>query len=187
MPSSPSPAPTSNHSTPEGDFPPASLLTDLDPESRQAIQALMVESDVPSGQPLLEQGQPNDRLFVLVEGTVTILRTHPTGQTEAVTHLNAPAVFGTTSFFRPVPPMTTTRTATPCKLLTLDRDAHERLRKESPGAAEALALAAVRILSERFDILLDRFDDYIQKHPEGPARASEWGRFRARLFEEPGV
>jgi hypothetical protein len=48
-----------------------------------------------------------------------------------------------------------------------------------------LALAVVRTLSERFDLLDKLFTDYIAHHPDAPANTvSEWSRFRARLFEE---
>ena len=38
-------------------------------------------------------------------------------------------------------------------MLTLHHPAHDRLRRENPRAAEELALAVVRTLSEPFDLL----------------------------------
>ena len=55
----------------------------------------------------------------------------------------------------------------------------------TPAHAEVLALAVVRTLSERFDLLDKLFTDYIAHHPDAPGNTvSEWARFRARLFEE---
>lgn len=70
-------------------------------------------------------------------------------------------------------------------MLVLHHPEHEALRRDNPRAAEALALAVVRTLSERFDLIDRLFTDYIAQHPEVPANTvSEWSRFRARLFEE---
>jgi hypothetical protein len=70
-------------------------------------------------------------------------------------------------------------------MLTLYHPAHDHLRKENPRAAEMLALAVVRTLSERFGMIDKAFSDYISQHPNVPSNAiSEWSRFRARLFEE---
>jgi hypothetical protein len=71
--------------------------------------------------------------------------------------------------------------------LTLYHPAHEQLRLENPRAAEALALAAVRVLAERFDLLDKRVSDYLAGHGDDPPRASEWSSFRARIFEEPHI
>ena len=50
--------------------------------------------------------------------------------------------------------------------------------------APSAALAVVRTLSERFDLLDKLFTDYIAHHPDAPANTvSEWSRFR-RLFDE---
>jgi len=73
-------------------------------------------------------------------------------------------------------------------MLTLHHPAHDRLRRENPRAAEELALAVVRTLSERFDLLDKLFTDYIAHHPDAPGNtASEWSRFRASLFEEQKI
>ena len=73
-------------------------------------------------------------------------------------------------------------------MLTLHHPAHDRLRRENPRAAEELALAVVRTLSERFDLLDKLFTDYIAHHPDAPANTvSEWSRFRARLFGEQKI
>ncbi len=70
-------------------------------------------------------------------------------------------------------------------MLTLHHPAHDRLRNVNPRAAEALALAVVRTLSERFDLLDKLFTDYIAHHPDASGTTvSEWARFCASLFEE---
>lgn len=159
----------------------APLLSEVNPGSRRAVLDVLVEGRATAGSVLLSQGQPNDHLSFLIEGSATIDRKRLDGRTESLATLNAPSVFGTTTFFCPDPPTFTVRAATDVWLLTLYHPAHERLRREHPAAAEALAMAAVRVLSERFNELDRAFSAYMARHPE----FTEWAGFRARLFEEP--
>lgn len=165
----------------------APMLAEVEKASRLAVLGVLAERREPAGALLLEQGQPNDHISFLIEGTATVTRQYPEGHVETVATLTAPSVFGETSFFRPVAPIVEVRSTSPVWLLTLDHPAHDRLRRESPRAAEELALAAVRVLAERFDLLDRRVSDYLSKHPEGPAKANEWARFRAQLFEEASL
>src|SRR5260370_16398243 len=82
----------------------APWLAEVDRDTKKAISGALVEARAPSGATLLEQGQPNDHLTFLIEGTAEIVRTLGSGRRETITHLAAPAVFGTTSFFQPKPP-----------------------------------------------------------------------------------
>jgi CRP-like cAMP-binding protein len=159
------------------------LLGDVDPASRRALLEALVEDRAPAGSLLLAQGQPNDHLSFLIGGSATIERTPPDGATEVLATLHAPSVFGTTSFFSASAPTFSVRAATEVWLLTVYHPAHARLRRDNPRAAEALAVAAVRVLSERFDELDRMFSDYMRRHPD--AKSTEWAGFRARLFEEP--
>ena len=157
------------------------------PDALRALLDALVEARAPAGVTLLEQGQPNDHLSILIGGTATVERTFPDRPKEGLATLNAPALFGTTSFFRPTPPTVTVRATSDVWLLTLYHPAHERLRAENPRAAEALLLAVVRALAERFDLLDQRVSDYLAEHAGDPPKVNEWSGFRARLFEEPAL
>jgi CRP/FNR family transcriptional regulator, cyclic AMP receptor protein len=160
------------------------LLQELDPKSRRAVFEALVEERAAAGSVLLAQGQVNDHLSFLIEGNASIERRYPGGVTEGLATLNAPTVFGTTSFFTPNAPTFGVRATTDGWLLTLYHPAHERLRRENLPAAEALALATIRVLSERFNELDRMFSDYMASHPADGRKATEWAGFRARLFEE---
>jgi CRP-like cAMP-binding protein len=163
----------------------APWLPEVDRETKLALLNALSEERAKKGTVLLAQGQPNDHLTFLIDGTVELERIFTNGRKELVTTLTAPAVFGTTSFFQPKPPTVTARAATDVWMLTLHHPAHDALRREYPRAAEALALAVVRTLSERFDLIDKLFSDYTQHHPDvANSTASEWSRFRSRLFEE---
>jgi len=163
----------------------APWLLEVDRDIKLALLNSLAEERTNTGAVLLAQGQPNDHLTFLIDGSIELERTFSTGRKEIVTTLTAPAVFGTTSFFQPKAPTVTARSLTDVWMLTLHHPAHDKLRRENPQAAEALALAVVRALSERFDLLDKLFTDYIARHSDAPGNsASEWSRFRASLFEE---
>jgi CRP-like cAMP-binding protein len=162
----------------------APLWADVDRDSRRAVFEALEEGRAKTGTTLMEQGQPNDRLSFLLEGTAVIERTYPEGRKEILAHLTAPAAFGTTSFFRSNPPLVSVRATSDVRLLTLSHPVHDRLRRTNPRAAEALALGILRVLSERFDMLDQRVSDFLAQHDD-PPKVNEWAGFRARLFEEP--
>jgi CRP/FNR family cyclic AMP-dependent transcriptional regulator len=165
----------------------APWLGELDPEAKRAILTALVEARAPSGAILLEQDQPNDHLSFLIEGTASIERIMARNRSEVITLIQAPAVFGSTSFFRPQPPSVSVRATSDVWLLSLYHPAHEALRAANPRAAEALAQAVLRALSERFDLMDKYVVEFLAKHRNKPAESSEWAGFRARLFEEPGL
>jgi CRP/FNR family cyclic AMP-dependent transcriptional regulator len=165
----------------------APWLAEVDPDTKRAISSALVEARASTGATLLEQGQPNDHLTFLIAGTAKIVRTFGSGRREIITDVTAPAVFGTTSFFQPKPPNVTVKATSNVWILSLYHPAHEALRAANPRAAEALALAVVRALSERFDLVDKLFNEFTMQHSDEPARKSEWAAFRAGLFEERGI
>jgi CRP-like cAMP-binding protein len=165
----------------------APWLAEVDREAKMAILKTLVEARAPAGATLLAQGQPNDHLSFLIEGTAVIERIFSNGRRETITQLTAPAVFGTTSFFQPKPPTAAVRATSDVWILSLYHPAHEALRTANPRAAEALALAVLRVLSERFDLIDKLFSDFTSRHSDEPAKISEWAGFRARLFEDRGL
>jgi CRP-like cAMP-binding protein len=165
----------------------APWLAEVDLDTKKAICSALVDARAPVGSTLLEQGQPNDHLSFLIEGTAVVERELRNGHREMIIPLNAPTVFGTTSFFKPTPPTVKVRATSDVWILSLYHPAHETLRRTNPPAAEALALAVVRALSERFDLIDKLFTQRISQQSSEPVRQSEWAGFRTRLFEEHGL
>lgn len=163
----------------------APWLESADRKIKHELLESLAEERAAKGTILLAQGQPNDHLSFLIEGTAEIDRLSGGGRRDVITTLAAPAVFGTTSFFRPKPPRVSVHATSDVWLLTLYHPSYEILRRDHPRAAEALAIAVVRALSERFDLLDKLFSEHIAKTPAAPSSAaSEWSNFRSRLFEE---
>jgi len=152
---------------------------------KRTVLGALAEERAAKGTILLAQGQPNDHLSFLIEGSVEIERLSSAGRNDLITTLEAPSVFGATSFFQPRPPQVSVRATSDVWLLTLHHAAHEALRRDHPRAAEALAAAILQALCERFDLIEKLFTDFIAKHPNSPAEVTtEWSRFRSRLFED---
>ncbi len=164
------------------------LLAELDDDARLALSHALREQQVAAGTVLISEGKPNDRLWFLIEGSAAVLRRDVTDP-KPIARLEAPGIFGATTFFRPANATASIKTTTPVSLLTLDHESYEQLRTSSPRAAEALALATVRVLSDRFDVLDARLNEFIASHRANgnPKVAHEWADFRARLFEEPNI
>ena len=164
----------------------APLLTDVEEAAKHALLAVLEESRAQAGTVLLQQGRPNGQLSFLIEGSAVVERARAEGK-EVLASLTAPALFGTTSFFRAVPSTITVRATSEVCVLTLDHPAHDRLRREDPRASEALALAVVRVLAERFDLLDKRVSDSLAQHADDHPKVTEWSGFRARLFEDSSI
>ena len=163
------------------------LLAELDAAARAAVLNVLGEERAETGAILLEQGHENDHIAFLIEGSATVLRRKPNGRAEVLTTLTAPAVFGLTSFFRPVPPNFSVRADSPVWLLTFNHEAHDLLRRVDLRAAEELALFALRVMADRFDLLDRRISQELAGVVDNAPKHSEWMSFRAKLFDESAI
>ncbi len=165
----------------------APWLNGVDASVQLAIwQALAVRSE-PARVTLFEQNKPSRYLWFVIGGSVAVERSRPDGRPEILAELDGPAIYGTTTFFRNSLPTMTLRATSAIQGWTLDRSSYDRLRVERPAAAEALALAVVQVLSERFDMLDRRLTTLMASQGDDHRRATEWANFRSRLFEEPAA
>jgi CRP-like cAMP-binding protein len=155
---------------------------ELGHEVRHALVEFLEEGHAPAGATLLEAGRPNDRVHFLLEGRLEFWRHYAGHGEERITTLDAPSVFGVTSFFGPNPPLVTVRSETPSWFLYLTEAAYETFRGRDPRAAEQFLRAALRVLAERFDLLDQRLAEFLNHHDR--RRFNEWNEFRARIFRE---
>ncbi len=170
-----------------GRFLDSPLLGGVDDESRMAVFRRLVSGRAPAGTALLSQGEPNEHHWFILEGSVAIERKQADGHLDRMATMSGPAIFGTTTFFRSTAPHASIRASSDLMFWTLDREGHEALRRDNPRAAEALALAVVRVLSERFDILDVRLAELMAENGDDHPRTTELANFRSRLFEEPSL
>jgi CRP-like cAMP-binding protein len=99
------------------------------------------ERRLPSGSALLSEGQTSGQLFVLIEGTVEVLR----GDTQVALVSEPGAVFGEMSTLLKIPHTATVRASTPVRVYVFE-DAEEFLR-----AHPAIGFHLARLLAERLN------------------------------------
>lgn len=84
------------------------------------------------GDVIVRQGDPGDRFYAIVDGSVSIVREHDSGLERVVAELSAGDCFGETALLSPVPRTATVRARTAVTALALSREGFERLVKAMP-------------------------------------------------------
>lgn len=108
---------------------------------------------VPAGAMLTRQGEISDHLMVLESGRASVLVSFGSLPPMRVRSFGAGSLIGEIGFFLGQPRTATVRTDEPCRVLTLTRDAMDRLEAEHPAVAMTVQRAIIRRLSTR---LLDK-------------------------------
>ena len=81
----------------------APLFAALDDESAKALQAMMTRVEVPRGEAVFHEGDPGDRLYVIVEGKIKLGRASGDGRENLLAVLGPGEMFGELSLFDPGP------------------------------------------------------------------------------------
>ena len=112
-----------------------------------AIAARFVTERYPRGKRLIEEGDPGDKLYIIVRGSVEVLMRAPDGAERTVAVLQDGDVFGEVALLEDVPRTATIVTRTPCLMLTLGRQQFEQILAAEPelrAAFEQMAAARRR-------------------------------------------
>jgi ATP-binding cassette, subfamily B, bacterial len=119
-----------------GRFP---ILDQLEKAMLAEIAAQFATTRVPEGRTLMQAGDPGDRFFIIVRGTVAVLAPDPAGgPPRQIATLTDGDHFGEVALLLDVPRTATVHTLTPCIFLTLDRAHFKRLIRRAPRVHEAL-------------------------------------------------
>ncbi|MFM1986235.1 MAG: hypothetical protein RIS18_452, partial [Actinomycetota bacterium] len=81
----------------------APLFLALDEEASVALRASMVEIDFTRGQIVFSEGDPGDRLYVIVDGKIKLGTTSNDGRESLLAVLGPGEMFGELSLFDPGP------------------------------------------------------------------------------------
>jgi ATP-binding cassette subfamily B protein len=96
----------------------------------------------PEDRLVVQQGDPADRFYIIVRGTLEVLLNTAGGTTRRIRVLHDGDHFGDIALLRNEPRTATVRTVTPCVLLSLQRGLFLRLLENSPELRAKLELAA---------------------------------------------
>ena len=125
------------------------LFDGLDEGSLATIANLFVTRREPADRVLVRQGEPGDRFYVVVSGTVEVTRVEPDEPERRLAVLGLGDVFGEIALIRDRPRNASVRTLTPCLLLTLDRQPFLDLLATRPGLREYVERMAAERLGQR--------------------------------------
>ena len=159
----------------------APLFSALDAEAAAALRASMTEKRVPRSGVIFSEGEPGDRMYVILDGKVKLGQTSPDGRESLLAVLGPGEVFGELSLFDPGPRTATATAVTDTVVVGLG---HVDLRPwltGRPEVAEALLQALAQRLRRTNEALADLvFSDV-------PGRVAKQLLELADKFGQPGV
>ena len=133
----------------------APLFLALDEEASVALRASMVEIDFTRGQVVFAEGDPGDRLYVIVDGKIKLGTTSNDGRESLLAVLGPGEMFGELSLFDPGPRTATATALTETTLLGLGHEALGPWLTGRPGVAQALLKALAQRLRRTNENLSD--------------------------------
>ncbi|CAB4623651.1 unannotated protein [freshwater metagenome] len=133
----------------------APLFAALDVEGAAALRASLVERNVVKGEVLFAEGEPGDRMYVIVEGKVKLGQTSVDGRESLLAVLGPAEMFGELSLFDPGPRRLTATALTDAIVLGLGNDQLRPWLAGRPEVAAALLQALARRLRRTNEAMAD--------------------------------
>ncbi len=125
------------------------LFADLDEGELARVAEICREQTYKPGQTIFKEGEPGNRLYVILSGDVRISRTVPGAGEEALAILAKGACFGEMSVFDRSERSTDAFANSGCTLLTIARPDFEMLLDFNRDIAYKVLWSVVRLLSTR--------------------------------------
>ncbi|MDD9208029.1 Crp/Fnr family transcriptional regulator [Georgenia sp. 10Sc9-8] len=116
---------------------------------------MMTETTLRRGETLFNEGDPGDRLYVLVEGKVKLGHTAPDGRENLIAVLGPSEMLGELTLFDPGPRSTTASAVAPTRLLTLEHSDLMGLLDSRPELAKHMLKALAQRLRRTNTALAD--------------------------------
>ena len=133
----------------------APLFAALDDDAALALRSSMVRAEVPRGQVLFHEGDPGDRLYVIVEGKIKLGRASGDGRENLLAILGPGEMFGELSVFDPGPRNATATAVADTVLIGLGNEALYQWLVDRPDVARQLLRALARRLRRTNENLAD--------------------------------
>jgi len=125
------------------------LFADLDATELAKVAEISKDQRFHPGQTIFKEGEPGNRLFLILEGDVRISRDIPGSGEEALAVLKPGACFGEMAVFDRSERSTDAISNGGCHLLTISRADLEMVLDLDPELAVKVLRAMVRLLSTR--------------------------------------
>ena len=121
------------------------LVQGVEPAAVAALASQLQPVDFPRGHTIFVEGEPGDRLYIIVSGKVKIVRSAPDGRENLLTILGPSDMFGELAIVDPGPRTSSVTPVTQVRAVSMDREALRTWISGRPEIAEQL----LRVLARR--------------------------------------
>ena len=133
----------------------APLFAALDDEAAEALRSTMTRVEVPRGEAIFHEGDPGDRLYVIVEGKIKLGRASGDGRENLLAVLGPGEMFGELSLFDPGRRNATGTAVADTVLIGMGSDDLDQWLRGRPDVARHLLRALARRLRRTNEALAD--------------------------------
>jgi CRP/FNR family cyclic AMP-dependent transcriptional regulator len=123
----------------------AGMFQGVEPSAVSALTAELRPVDFRSGHTVFAEGEPGDRLFIIISGKIKIGRRSPDGRDSLLTIMGPSDMFGELSIFDPGPRTSSATTITEVRAVSMDRETVRAWIADRPEIAEKM----LRVLARR--------------------------------------
>jgi CRP/FNR family transcriptional regulator, cyclic AMP receptor protein len=131
------------------------LVQGVEPGAVAALAQYLHPVDFPRRHTVFAEGEPGDRLYIIISGKVKLGRRSSDGRQNILAIVGPSDMFGELSIFDPGPRPSSATTITKVRAASMDRDALEAWIKDRPEIAEQLLRVLARRLRRTNDNLAD--------------------------------
>jgi CRP-like cAMP-binding protein len=135
----------------------AGLFQAVEPSAVSALTTRLHPVEFPRGHTIFDEGQPGDRLYIIISGKVKIGRRAPDGREKLLTIMGPSDMFGELSIFDPGPRTSSATAITEVCAVPMDREALRAWIADRPEITERL----LRVLARRLRRTNDNVADLI--------------------------
>lgn len=133
------------------------IVQGVEPAAVAALAAQLQPVDFPKGHTIFVEGEPGDRLYIILAGKVKIVRSAADGRENLLTIMGPSDMFGELAIFDPGPRTSSVTTITQVRTVSMDREALRSWISGRPEIAEQL----LRVLARRLRRTNDNLGDLI--------------------------
>src|SRR4051794_30991244 len=133
----------------------AGIFQGVEPSAVSALTKQLQPVDFPRGHTVFAEGEPGDRLYIIVSGKVKIGRRSPDGRENLLNIMGPSDMFGELSIFDPGPRTSTATTVTEVRALSMGRPELREWISKRPEIAEQLLRVLARRLRRTNNMLAD--------------------------------
>ncbi len=159
------------------------LCKTLTPAQAEEILAVTRPRSVPAGNIVFREGEEGSGLFLLLKGSVEVVKQSPNGIAQQLATVDAPSVLGEMSLVSERRHSATVRATTDCEFRVLAREDFLRLLGRDNLAAHKLVGAIAEVLARRLRRMNEMAIDLLGRS-EGQPPMEELARFKQKLFSE---